>query len=77
MMKEQITQAIDALSDQELQQVLDFLAFLKFRARRGPTVDTLSEEVGQLYQEGADEDRDLAEEGMAEYGQMLQDEDVR
>ena len=75
MLKEQITQAIDVLSDQELQQLLDFLAFLRFKARLEPPLDSLSEEVGQLYREGAAEDRELAEEGLAEYGEMLQDED--
>ena len=72
--KEQVTRALDGLSDAELLQVADYVDFLKFRARR--TMTMLSDvELAALYAESADEDRALAEEGMAEYSVALQAED--
>ena len=74
--KEQVTRALDTLSDAELRHVAEYVDFLKFRARR--TGSTLSDtELAALYAEFADEDRALAEEGMAEYSEALQAEATR
>ena len=74
--KEQVTRALDTLSDAELRQVAEYVDFLKFRARR--TMPALSDtELAALYAEFGDEDRALAEEGMAEYSEALQAEDTQ
>ena len=73
--KEQVTQTIETLSDSELQLVADYLDFLKFRARR-QVISPLDEtQLAELYQEAADEDRLLANEGMGEYLEGLRRED--
>jgi len=73
--KEQLTQSLDQLSETELQQVSEFVAFLRFRARiaRPPAIDTARLEI--LYAQGAEEDQQLAEEGIADYRDLLQTED--
>ena len=74
--KEQVVEELKALSEDELKEVSAYLAFLKFRARR--TVPTFDEgQLAALYAEFADEDRNLAEEGMADYDEGLMEEDVR
>ncbi|HKP51421.1 MAG TPA: hypothetical protein VJ183_02090 [Chloroflexia bacterium] len=75
--KDYVSRTLESLSDAEIEQVAEYLAFLKFRARRlgKPTFDT--EQMAALYGEFAEEDRLLAEEGMAEYYQGLLSEDTR
>ncbi len=75
--KEYVTELLETLSDAELQQVAEYLAFLKFRARlyARPALDTT--EVEALYTEFADQDRALSEQGMAEYSEGLMAEDTR
>ena len=69
--KEYVTDVIQSLEEAELREVADYLAFLRFRARamlfRDPMIYTLA----LLYREFGEEDRNLAEEGMAEYEQGL------
>jgi hypothetical protein len=75
--KEYVTQAIESLSEPELQQVAEYLAFLKFRARvsAAPRLDTT--QTGALYAEFAEEDRAMAEVGMADYYAGLITEDTQ
>ena len=75
--KEEITQAVQNLDDAELQQIADYLAFLRFRARKSrlPSPDAVS--LDALYAESAENDLDLAEQGMAEYTQGLLAEDEK
>jgi hypothetical protein len=73
--KEQVTQALDGLSESELQQVAEFVEFLKFRARIARAPATNPVELARLYAEGAEEDRQLAEDGIADYRDLLQAED--
>jgi hypothetical protein len=75
--KDYVTQVLESLDETELQQVAEYVAFLKFRARVGamPPLDTT--QIGALYAEFAEEDRALAEEGMADYGTGLIAEDGR
>jgi hypothetical protein len=74
--REQVVEELKTLSEVELKEVSEYLAFLKFRARR--TAPTLDEgQLASLYAEFADEDRNLAEEGMADYATGLMEEDVR
>jgi hypothetical protein len=72
--KETLKKDIDRLNDQQLQQIADFIAFLKFQSKLSQSTPDLSQ-FANLYQEFADEDRELAEMGMTEYTQSLEDED--
>jgi len=76
-LKEQVVWEVEHLPETELQYVADYLAFLKFRARRkrlpAPSLDPGS--LAALYAESAEDDRALAEEGMEEYMQALAAED--
>jgi hypothetical protein len=62
--KEQVAQELDSLSESELKQVADYVAFLKFQARVKPLSELDEKQLAALYAESADEDRGLAEEGM-------------
>ena len=74
--KEKVVTSLAELSDTQLQTVAEFLEFLKFRERRRvePQFDDASLEA--LYAEFADEDRELAEVGLAEYAANLEREDA-
>jgi len=69
--KKQVTQALDSLSEAELQQVAEYVAFLRFRARVAPLPTIDETQLATLYAEFADEDRALAEEGLEEYRVQL------
>ncbi len=71
--REQIHQAIDALGDRELQAVAHVVAAL--RASRHPPLEMDPRSYGPLYHEFAEEDRALAEQGMARYAEGLGAED--
>lgn len=75
--KEQVTKTISGLSESELHQVAEYLSFLKFRSRRQskPTIE--EEKLASLYNEFADEDRQMAEEGIEDYNQGLLAEDSK
>lgn len=74
--KQEVAQELENLSETELKQVVEYLAFLKFRARvkYTPTLDET--QLATLYAEFADEDRELAEEGMSDYAEGLMKEDT-
>lgn len=73
-LKEQITKTIDTLGESELHQVAEYLSFLRFRSRqRHAKVD--EKELANLYKEFAEEDRQLAEEGIEDYKRELLAED--
>jgi hypothetical protein len=69
--KEDVLQGLETLSEAELAQVAEFVAFLKFRARFQPMPALAEAQLATLYTACAEEDRALAEEGMAEYGYGL------
>lgn len=73
--KEQVVEELKTLNEAELREVADYLSFLKFRARRTPPSFDESQ-LAALYAEFADEDRALAEEGMAGYAEGLAREDA-
>lgn len=78
--KEALKQDIDRLTEDQRQQVADFIAFLKFR---DTPVESLRESritlnptlLAPLATEFAEDDRNLAETGMDEYAKMLAQED--
>lgn len=78
-LKEQVVWEVERLPETDLRHVADYLAFLKFRARRKrmPVRSADETSLAALYAEFANEDRELAEEGMADYEQTLAAEDAR
>jgi len=74
--KEQVIHELDTLSEAELVQVAEFLAFLKFRAQLRSMLELDDAQLATLYAAGAEEDRILAEAGMADYVRGLCQEDV-
>ena len=73
--KEQVIDEIEGLSEAEIKEVAEYLAFLKYRSRSKPPVVDESQ-LAVLYGEFAEEDRALAEEGMAGYAKGLAKEDA-
>ena len=72
--REALKQDLDQLTNEQLQQVADFIAFLKFRdKRRRIVLDPV--QLASLATEFAEEDRSFAEAGMSDYAVMLDRED--
>jgi len=71
---ESLKQDIEKLTDEQLQQVAEFIAFLQFQEKRKRIIlDPVL--LAPLATEFADEDRALAESGMGDYADMLAQED--
>lgn len=74
--KEWLMQEIDNLDEEQLKEVGNFIAFIKFRSRTSSwQID--NSQVAELYKEFAEEDRLLAEEGIDEYAGTLRQEDLK
>ncbi len=76
-LKERVTRKIEQLPEDQLRMVEEYLAFLLFRARTRPKIHVNHQQLAALYGEAAEEDRLLAEEGMAEYLTGLEQEDMQ
>ncbi len=63
-MQEQIAEEIATLNDIELQAVIEYIEFLKHRPVAYQP-DMTDEEMKALYAEFAEEDRQMAEEGVS------------
>ncbi len=74
--KEEVLEELGTLSEAELKEVAEYLAFLKYRSQNKPHVVDESQ-LAALYAELAEEDRCLAEEGMADYAEGLVKEDAK
>jgi hypothetical protein len=72
--KETLKQELDRLNDEQLKQIADFIAFIKFQSKLSQPKPDLNQ-FAHLYQEFADEDRELTEMGMSEYTKSLEHED--
>ena len=72
--QEHLTKQIKELNDRQLKQVSEFIDFLKFQDRFAD-LKTDETEIAQIYQEFAEEDRQLAELGVDEYAEALSIED--
>jgi len=75
-MKNLIQQELEKLDIEQLKQVFEFIAFLKFRARLVTTPAIDETNLAALYSEFAAEDRQLADLGMSEYAELLKHEDL-
>lgn len=73
---DKVVEELRSLSEAELEQVAEYLAFLKFRARHHVPALIDETQVAGLYAQFAEEDRQLAEEGMHDYYAQLQREDA-
>lgn len=71
---EALKQDLDQLTNEQLQQVADFIAFLKFQNKRRRTA-LAPAQLATLATEFAEDDRALAEAGMNDYTAMLDQED--
>jgi hypothetical protein len=71
----QVVEEIETLSEAEINEVAEYLAFLKYRSQNKSLVVDESQLAG-LYAEFAEEDRNLAEEGISDYGEGLMKEDA-
>ena len=68
-------QELETLGERELQEVAEYVAFSKFRSRFMPLLLVNEDQIAALYREFSEEDRQLAEEGMADYADSLAKED--
>lgn len=72
---EALKQDLERLTSEQLQQVAEFIAFLKFRARRDRRVILDPSQLTTLSTNFGEEDSALAEVGMSDYATMLYQED--
>ena len=75
-MKDLIQQELEKLDLEQLKQVFEFIAFLKFRARLVTNLAVNETNLAALYSEFAEEDRQLAELGMSEYAELLKNDSM-
>jgi hypothetical protein len=75
-LKEQVNDDLERLDEGGLREVADFMAFLQFRSRHQSVPDWDEAKMVVLYAEFAEEDRALAEAGMADYASDLGREDA-
>jgi len=73
--KEHLSEELGALTEAQLQQVAQYVAFLKFSDRTRQRRIAGKAELSALYAEAAAEDLELAEAGMDDYAQALAEED--
>ncbi len=73
--KEQVLEEIETLSEAEIKEVAEYLAFLKYRSQNKSRVVDESQ-LAALYAEFAEEDRKLAEEAISDYAEGLMKEDT-
>ena len=72
-----VLQTLDDLNEADLARVAEFLDFLKFRNRFHAASIPNEAQVAEMYAEFAEQDRELAEEGMTDYMAGLRQEAIR
>ena len=75
MIKKDLVEELEMLGERELQELAEYVAFLKFRSRFILLREVNKDQIAALYREFSEEDRKLAEEGMADYANSLAKED--
>lgn len=73
--KEEVVHELESLTEVELQQVAEYVAFLKFQEKMHQRPAIGDAEMARLYAEFSEEDQMLAEEGVTDYAQSLVCED--
>lgn len=74
--RQEVLATLEALDESEIEEVAHFVKFLKFRRRVQPSTTNLNDDqLAALYAEAAQEDRALAESGLADYQASLLKED--
>jgi hypothetical protein len=73
--RERIVQELNGLSQTELEAIAQYLAFIKYQAKVKPTAVSDDAQIAALYALFAEEDRELAEEGMSDYAEELAEDD--
>lgn len=74
--KEQIVQELNSLSQAELEEIAQYLTFIKYQSKVKSTPVSDEAQVAALYAEFAEEDSELAEEGISVYAGALMKEDA-
>jgi len=74
--RQQIVNELSSLSEAELEQVAQYLAFIKYQSRVTAIPSLDESQLAALYAESAEEDRELAEEGISDYAVALAQEDA-
>ncbi len=69
--KEHIQQKLDTLNERQLREVDNFINLLEYKSNLLNQEHYNPNKIADLYQEFAEEDRLLAEEGCAEYAELL------
>ena len=72
--RESIKQEIDRFNDTQLEQIAEFIEFIKFRNQFQSKIMDVNQ-FASLYQKFAQDDRELAELGIADYVELLQREE--
>lgn len=75
-MKDLIQQELEKLDLEQLKQVFEFIAFLKFRARLVTNLAVYENNLAALYSELTEKDRQLAELGIRQYAELLKHEEL-
>ena len=74
--KEQIVKELNGLSQAELKEIAQYLAFIKYQSKVKSTPASDEAQMAALYAEFAEADRGLAEEGISDYAGALTREDT-
>lgn len=75
IVKEHLIKEIHRLNEEQLQELEDFLFFLKFRSKISRPSEIQEKEIARLYSDSTEEDRIMSEEGMDDYLSGLLKED--
>jgi hypothetical protein len=73
--KDRLAQELEDLSDTQLKLVGEYVSFLKFQSRVQASPVLPEEQWAALYAEFAEEDRQLAEMGIADFARGLAKEE--
>ncbi len=76
-LREQVAQELNHLDEGELQQVADYVSFLKLKTRAKGSLASEEAHWPALYAEFGTEDRVLSEAELDEYAKALTKEDTR
>lgn len=73
--KEILIHELDELKETDLEKVVEYVKFLKVKHIFMPLKNSDEKDYASLYAEFEEEDRELAEQGFAEYSNQLSKED--